>query len=379
MTAPGKPRRRSRLIAVLLTLILVAAAVIVYFLIPNHRTALVVDSSAAPDGFGPLAQAVGAAAVNSAAADSLSLRRFGGDCGSPASTSELVAPATGSGKQVADALRRVTAAGRSTMVAGILGAIEDFSAFYPFRGWTTNRIVVVTRQGIDACNQNEAEVKKLIQDKVAEAGLTLEFRFVGLRIPPEQQQELTQLAAAAGAPTPKLAANTAELATSLRELVLPRATEASPIAPPTSSTKPPERALVQVAVAMSVFSAEVSVNAPDTTACAMPTGLKSRRCEFTVPAGTIAPLRATISGAWMGRGHQGQPIWFGCDEKPTTVQGIPGASATCNLDLTTSGRYVCLATTDLADRGGAHGCSEIFRKVPRAPIPFGSTAPAPTK
>lgn len=189
------------------------------YLTPDHRTTFLVDASESAD-FGEVVDAVGTAASNMSAEDSLALRRFGGTCDSP-DTAELVPPGTGQAAEIGETARAIKPNGRATLLNGILAAIDDFARTYPFRGSETNRIVVVARGGADACGKSADEVRSIIADHVARADVKIDFRFVGHRLTPEQAKDLAEISAAANAQQPRLTKTSAELVTTMKEVAIP--------------------------------------------------------------------------------------------------------------------------------------------------------------
>ncbi|MFY1687202.1 hypothetical protein [Plantactinospora sp. WMMB782] len=233
---PGGRRRRYLLpVAVVVVAVLGVGAFLVVRSIPEYRTALLVDTSVDPEGgdFAEIAAAVGAAAQNSADDDALSLRRFGGRCADAGNTAQVVAVGTGRASEIAGAVRGLTPDGQPTLLAGILAAIDDFADPYPFRGSKGNRIVVVSRHGVDGCDPDPAKVAAAIRDRVGEAGLDLDFRFVGYQVPAEQRPVLTQVASATGAPEPTFPETADDLTAVLKQFTIPRSPDAAPVAIPT--------------------------------------------------------------------------------------------------------------------------------------------------
>ncbi len=164
---------------------------------PAYKTQFLIDTSAdATDIAGALGTAVG----NSGDDDALGLRSFGGECGRDGNTTRLVDFGTGNRSRITDAARRVPAGGRPTLVKGIVEAAGDFSGFWPLRATQVNRVVVVTRHGADACDAEYAEDE--IRQRIASAGLKIQFRLVGYRVPDDQRDRLSRIASAAGAPEP---------------------------------------------------------------------------------------------------------------------------------------------------------------------------------
>ncbi|MFJ8960730.1 hypothetical protein ACIRG5_15210 [Lentzea sp. NPDC102401] len=188
-------------------------------LTPDHRTTFLVDASESPD-FGEVADAVGAAASNMSADDSLALRRFGGTCASP-DTSELVTPGTGQATEIAGAARAIKPSGSATLLSGVLAAIDDFARTYPFRGSVTNRVVVIARGGADACGKSADEVRTIIGEHTARAGVKIDFRFVGHRLTADQVKVLNEIAAATDARKPLLTKTSDELVTTMKEISVP--------------------------------------------------------------------------------------------------------------------------------------------------------------
>ncbi|GIG92718.1 vWA domain-containing protein [Plantactinospora endophytica] len=236
-TGSSRTRRRRFLLigAAVLVVVLAATAVLVVRAIPAYRTTLLVDTSvgAGGDDFAAVAGAVSAAAQNSADGDALALRRFGGACDSAGNTEQVVEVGTGQARKIGDAARALTPGGQPTLLDGILAAIDDFARPYPFRGSEGNRIIVVSRHGVDGCNADHAAVAATIRERVEDAGLTLDFRFVGFQVPAEQRPVLTQVATATGAPEPVFPENATDLTSVLVRFTIPESPDAAPVAIPT--------------------------------------------------------------------------------------------------------------------------------------------------
>ncbi|MDR7275296.1 hypothetical protein [Catenuloplanes atrovinosus] len=201
--------------------------------VPEHRITFLVDSSVPASGdLGAVGAAVRAAAGNTGDRDSLALRRFGGECGGAGTTEELVAAGTGNTQRINDAMGTVEAAGRPTLLDGVLAAIGDFDRRYPFRGRLSNRIIVVAHHGADACTQDQAAVSARIERELRDSGLDLDFRFVGFAVPEAERDSFTLLAGAAGAGTPVFPQTPEALAAVLEQLTVPELPEASEITLP---------------------------------------------------------------------------------------------------------------------------------------------------
>lgn len=236
--AVGRPRVRwYRWILALVCVVVIVIGAVVFLVvrsIPNDRIAFLIDTSAAGTT-GAVADAVGAAVQNTGDGDALSLRRFGGRCGDPHNTAQVVGAGAGHAARISRAVHHLAPTGVATLESGILAAINDFAGRYPFRGRKSNRIIVVTGRGADACARDQAAVKKALQDKVDTAGLRLDFRFVSYLTPTSEQGNLTQLASAVRSPSPDSARTPAELAATLKRLVVPHPPEAVPMKVPTST------------------------------------------------------------------------------------------------------------------------------------------------
>ncbi|GAA1308299.1 hypothetical protein [Saccharothrix xinjiangensis] len=212
--------------------VVLAACVVVYVVVrsaPEHRTTLLVDTSAPGSGFGAVAEAVEAVAHNTGSGDALALRRFGGECGAADNTAEVADEAD----EVPGAVRGLAPSGRATLLSGVLAAIDDYSGIYPFRGSQRNRIIVVSSTGVDACTTDPQEASRAIRERVAAAGLDLDIRIVGHQVPEDQRESLQQLV---GDQAVAFTEDAAELTEQLDELVVPDSPDAARI----SVTTPPE-------------------------------------------------------------------------------------------------------------------------------------------
>ncbi|SDM41490.1 hypothetical protein SAMN04488074_12148 [Lentzea albidocapillata subsp. violacea] len=229
-------RRRVAAGAVVLLVLGLVTGGLWLFLTPGHRTTFLVDASDSPD-FREVADAVGTAAANMATGDALALRKFGGSCDSPA-TSELVAPGTGQAGEIGAAARAITPSGRPTVLNGLLAAIDDFAGFRPLHGNETNRIVLFAHGGLDMCGKSLDEVRATVGERAARARVTIEFRFVGHRLTPEQTKDLNTIAAAANSRQPPLPALPDELVTTMKEISVPSGLVAGRLRAPCDEATP---------------------------------------------------------------------------------------------------------------------------------------------
>lgn len=191
------PKSVRRLLIVLLVGVLVAGSGFVAFrwvipaFAPIYKTTFLIDAAE-----GDLESVVGALTKvvgNSGEHDSQSLRSFGGDCGVDDNTTQLVGFGTGNRQEIAEAARSVRQGTKATLQRGIVEAVSDFTTPLSLNAKQVNRIIVVTRHGKDACDDDDEFVQAQIRDRVAAAGLTIEFRFIGYQVRDngDQLRELT--------------------------------------------------------------------------------------------------------------------------------------------------------------------------------------------
>ncbi|WP_432197664.1 hypothetical protein [Streptomyces sp. bgisy027] len=227
-------RRRLLIPAVLGAVLAVTAttAALTLFLTgggPEHRAVFLVDAStvAAPKAgdvydFADVTDGVAAAALNAADGDALSLRRFGGACGTPGNTAQVVADATGNGRPIADAASDLRPTGQATLHSGILAAIDDLSG----SDATHNRIIVITAHGTDACTDDHESFERDVTRLLDSGNASLDFRYVGYRLAGEDRDALALTAAATDAPDPVQTDTAEDLAITLKEFTVPSSYEA---------------------------------------------------------------------------------------------------------------------------------------------------------
>ncbi|MGW6448668.1 VWA domain-containing protein [Lentzea sp. NPDC055074] len=192
------PKSVRRLLVVLLAGVLIVSTsfVVVRWIVPmfapTYKTMFLIDAAA-----GDLASVTGALTTvvgNSGENDSQSLRSFGGECGADDNTTQLVGFGTGNRQEIAEAARSVRQSTKATLQRGIVEAVSDFSTPLSLKAKQVNRIIVVTRHGKDACDPDDEFVQGQIRDRVAAAGLSIEFRFIGYQVG-DGGDQLTRLAA----------------------------------------------------------------------------------------------------------------------------------------------------------------------------------------
>jgi hypothetical protein len=184
---------------------------------PTYKTQFLIDTTGetASDGPGTIASALRAVVGNSGDRDALALRSFGGECGAEDNTTQLVNFGTGNRQEITQAVTGVRQGGKATLLRGIVEAVGDFSGPFAQRAKQVNRVIVVTRHGVDACDEDTAFVEKEIRDRISAAGLAIEFRLIGYQVPDAQRDRLTQVATGAGAPEPMFVNTPSDLDTAL--------------------------------------------------------------------------------------------------------------------------------------------------------------------
>ncbi|MEQ4303657.1 VWA domain-containing protein [Plantactinospora sp. B6F1] len=180
---------------------------------PTYKTEFLIDTTAAgtTEGVATIADSLRKVIDNSGDSDALALRRFGGECGAQDNTSQLVGFGTDNRQEIADAVGGIGQGTKATLQRGIVEAVADFSKPFARRAKQVNRIIVVTRNGTDACDEDTAFVQRQISDRIRAAGLAIEFRMIGYQVRDDQQEQLTQLATGAGAPDPMFVDTPGEL------------------------------------------------------------------------------------------------------------------------------------------------------------------------
>lgn len=180
------PKSVRGLLIVLLAGILVAGIGFVAFrwvvpmFAPSYKTTFLID--AAEGDLASVTNALTTVVGNAGEHDSQSLRSFGGECGRDDNTTQLVGFGTGNRQEIADAARSVRQGTKATLQRGIVEAVNDFTSWRSLEAKQVNRIIVVTRHGKDACDPDDEFVQAQIRDRVAAAGLAIEFRFIGYQV-----------------------------------------------------------------------------------------------------------------------------------------------------------------------------------------------------
>ena len=182
-------------------------------LAPTYKTEFLIDTTAGTAANGPqtIANSLKTVVEDSGDHDALALRSFGGQCGAENNTTQLVGFGTDNRGDITQASGGVREGSKATLLRGIVQAVEDFSQPFAQRATQVNRVIVVTRHGTDACDDDTAFVEKEIRNRIAAAGLAIEFRLIGYQVPDNQHDQLNQIATAAGAPDPLFVKTPSEL------------------------------------------------------------------------------------------------------------------------------------------------------------------------
>jgi len=186
------PKSVRRLLIVLLVGVLVtgtgfvAVRWVIPLFAPIYKTTFLID--AADGDLASVTNALTTVVGNSGEHDSQSLRSFGGECGTDDNTAQLVGFGTGNRQEIAQAARTVRQGAKATLQRGIVEAVNDFTPPLSLKAKQVNRIIVVTRHGTDACDPDDEFVQAQIRERVAAAGLTIEFRFIGYQVSDDKQR-----------------------------------------------------------------------------------------------------------------------------------------------------------------------------------------------
>ncbi|MER7461894.1 hypothetical protein [Streptomyces sp. NPDC097981] len=181
---------------------------------PTYKTQFLMDAAAVTDSAdaAAVAASLGTVVGNAGDADALALRRFGGECGTDGNTAQLVDFGTDNRQDIVRAARQAPVGGKATLLRGIVQAVDDFSGRLAFgagqRAKQVNRIVVVTRHGKDACDDDTGFVRREIADRIRAAGLAIEFRLIGYQVPDDQNETLKSIATAGSNPAEPVFADT---------------------------------------------------------------------------------------------------------------------------------------------------------------------------
>ncbi|KAA2252863.1 hypothetical protein F0L68_34430 [Solihabitans fulvus] len=335
-------------VGVLVVLGLITGGLVIH-LTPDHRTSFLIDGSGSDSDFREVADAVAAAAENSAHDEALALRRFGGACDQTGNTTELVSTGTDQARQVGEAAHAVVPSGRATLLSGVLAAIDDFSHTYPFRGAKSNHVVVVARDGGDACGKDENAIRALIKEHSSQAGVHIDFRFVGHKLTVDQAKNLAVIASATDAQPPKLTQTAAELTTTVKELSVPTDLAAAEVTVPKSPCESVTPEVLKAAYPVSSKAHYFDIKCQDRYVLAKANTDPKINDDLLVVfeldnhtwqqrvAGTLLPCGTVPQDVWQRWGAK-------CTRDPVVCRD--GTSKVTDV----SGEIGCPAAIDIADR-----------------------------
>ncbi|MEV5888647.1 hypothetical protein [Nonomuraea fuscirosea] len=179
---------------------------------PTYKTQFLIDTTSDP---GEIAKTLTTVTGSAGDRDALALRGFGGECGAEDNTTQLVSFGEGNRREIEAAAGRIRGGGRSTLLRGVVAAVEDFTTPFAQRARQVNRVIVITRNGTDACDEDTEFVEREIKERIASAGLSIRFRLVGYQVPRGRRGGLERIASATGATAPLYAGTPEQLRAAL--------------------------------------------------------------------------------------------------------------------------------------------------------------------
>lgn len=124
--------------------------------------------------------------------DNLAFRRFGGSCGEvEINTRRILDFAQNNAPRISQSLSSQSTGGDTTLVDAISEAAKDFEPRQRFEG-VHKRVVIITG-GIDPCYQHD-EASSLVRQRLESRQIQPQYRFIGIDIPPDHQQQLHRIA-----------------------------------------------------------------------------------------------------------------------------------------------------------------------------------------
>jgi hypothetical protein len=146
----------------------------------------------------------------------LALRVFGGDCDDE--SDPVVGFDTDNSKRIRERLADQEPSGLANVVAAVADATTDFADLDRFPNDVVKRIVVVT--GGHSCPGDAVQqIRERFRTIGRKRGIGLDFRFIGVDIPPAKRLELREIARELGAGEPFYADDAATLGKALAQAV----------------------------------------------------------------------------------------------------------------------------------------------------------------
>ncbi len=131
--------------------------------------------------------------------DNLALRQFGGSCDGE-NTQVIARFRQHNEGRVRDAIQTLQADGETTLTSAVIEAIGDFNDTKRFGGPGINKRIIVITGGSDPCLWDDPAtyIRNRLEPLGAEAGIKVNFRFIGLALEPEQREQLRKIAELTG-------------------------------------------------------------------------------------------------------------------------------------------------------------------------------------
>jgi von Willebrand factor type A domain len=132
--------------------------------------------------------------------DNLALRQFGGSCDGE-NTQMVVRFRQHNEGRVRNSVKTVQANGETTLTSAVIEAIGDFNDTKRFSGPGINKRIVVITGGSDTCLRDDdpaMHIRNRLEPLSSEAGIKLNFRFIGIALKPEQREQLRKIAELTG-------------------------------------------------------------------------------------------------------------------------------------------------------------------------------------
>jgi len=132
-----------------------------------------------------------------AGADNLALRSFGGPC--EGENSQIAVRFSQHNEaQVRDKVQTFHAEGDTVLTDAMIEAIGDFSEDSSRFEGVNKRIIVITG-GVDTCQDEPAKyIRNRLENLASGEGIAVSFRFIGMGLDPEQQDQLMAIAQETG-------------------------------------------------------------------------------------------------------------------------------------------------------------------------------------
>jgi len=132
--------------------------------------------------------------------DNLALRQFGGSCDGENSQMVVHFRQHNEGR-VREAVQTLQPGGETTLTSAVIEAIGDFNDPKRFGGPDINKRIIVITGGSDSCLHDDdpaTYIRNRLEPLGSEAGIKVNFRFIGIALKPEQREQLRKIAELTG-------------------------------------------------------------------------------------------------------------------------------------------------------------------------------------